>query len=385
MLNNLGLLFGRAGDMDRAERYFRDALGRRPDYGEAANNLALVFVSRGQADAAVDLLQGVLKPDTEVRGRLRDAGKDPLQRRPFERGDRRARAVAADKSEACRRSGTAPAMERALIEIAIDLMRESVPVNRISRRRFFAAAAAALGAGLAYPRASRVSARAWRERRDLYPQGVASGDPTPDSVILWTRRPPVSESRARRLTVDVASDPEFAHIVATGVAAISADSDWTCRFLAARLKPATELLVSLGARRGTDGPVGVRADSPNAVGCTNPGSNTTSTIINTHDETSGASRPRSRAVGRQCDATPNMQCTISRSLQGSCRRSSAGEFANPAPSAARSGRRFPELTASGKSRNLPISTLLQRFQSACGRCGYLQQPLKCLFERPALR
>ena len=61
MLNNLGLLFGRAGDMDRAERYFRDALGRRPDYGEAANNLALVFVSRGQADAAVGLLQGVLK------------------------------------------------------------------------------------------------------------------------------------------------------------------------------------------------------------------------------------------------------------------------------------------------------------------------------------
>jgi Flp pilus assembly protein TadD len=54
-LNNLGLLFGRAGEMDRAERYFRDALGRRPDYGEAANNLALVFVSKGQADAATAL------------------------------------------------------------------------------------------------------------------------------------------------------------------------------------------------------------------------------------------------------------------------------------------------------------------------------------------
>src|SRR5262245_13670480 len=111
---------------------------------------------------------------------------------------------------------------------------------RISRRRFFAATAAALGAGLAYPRGARVAARAWRERRDLYPQGVASGDPAPDSVILWTRRPPLSGSRARRLTVDVASDPEFAHIAATGTADISADTDWTCRFLAARLKPATE-------------------------------------------------------------------------------------------------------------------------------------------------
>jgi alkaline phosphatase D len=114
-------------------------------------------------------------------------------------------------------------------------------MTRMSRRRFFAATAAALGAGLAYPRAdARASARAWSERRDLYPQGVASGDPTADSVILWTRRPPVSGSRARRLTVEIASDAEFAHIVATGAAAVSADTDWTCRFLAARLKPATE-------------------------------------------------------------------------------------------------------------------------------------------------
>jgi predicted Zn-dependent protease len=36
-----------------------------PDYGEAANNLALVFVSRGQADAAVVLLQGFLKRTPE--------------------------------------------------------------------------------------------------------------------------------------------------------------------------------------------------------------------------------------------------------------------------------------------------------------------------------
>ena len=28
------------------------------------------------------------------------------------------------------------------------------------------------------------------ERRDLFPQGVASGDPTANSVILWTRRVP---------------------------------------------------------------------------------------------------------------------------------------------------------------------------------------------------
>lgn len=36
----------------------------------------------------------------------------------------------------------------------------------------------------------------WRERRDLYPQGVASGDPRPESVILWIRRPPSQDSNA---------------------------------------------------------------------------------------------------------------------------------------------------------------------------------------------
>ena len=34
------------------------------------------------------------------------------------------------------------------------------------------------------------------ERRDLFPQGVASGDPTANSVILWTRRPPVQGQRS---------------------------------------------------------------------------------------------------------------------------------------------------------------------------------------------
>ena len=45
-----------------------DALDRRADYGEAANNLALVLVSRGQLDAAVSLLEGVLKRTPEYEG-----------------------------------------------------------------------------------------------------------------------------------------------------------------------------------------------------------------------------------------------------------------------------------------------------------------------------
>ena len=74
------------------------------------------------------------------------------------------------------------------------------------------------------------------ERRDLFPQGVASGDPTANSVILWTRRPPVNDSVAKKLIVEISTTPEFKKILAGGTAHISADSDWTCRFLAKDLE-----------------------------------------------------------------------------------------------------------------------------------------------------
>lgn len=63
------------------------------------------------------------------------------------------------------------------------------------------------------------------ERRDLFPQGVASGDPTANSVILWTRRPPVKDSAAKKLIVEISTDRAFKKILAGGTAHISADSD----------------------------------------------------------------------------------------------------------------------------------------------------------------
>jgi len=109
-------------------------------------------------------------------------------------------------------------------------------------RRRFTAQAAALGAALAFGRtgAQAKPAGAIVERRDLYPQGVASGDPAPDSVILWTRRAPTANATEHKLVVEVASDPNFAGIVARGTARVSAKTDWTCRFLAAGLRPASE-------------------------------------------------------------------------------------------------------------------------------------------------
>jgi alkaline phosphatase D len=111
--------------------------------------------------------------------------------------------------------------------------------NGLSRRAF-AAQAAALGAALAFGTSAQAAPVVRGERRDLYPQGVASGDPRPDSVILWTRRAPDEGRASHRLTVQVASDPQFRKVVARGDVEVTAATDWTCRFLAAGLKPSRE-------------------------------------------------------------------------------------------------------------------------------------------------
>ena len=104
-------------------------------------------------------------------------------------------------------------------------------------RREFVQLAAAMGASLAWGGPARASTTGWHERRDLYPEGVASGDPDPSSVILWTRRP--FESGGRRvLAVEVAEDDAFRRVVAKASAPVSAESDWTTRVLVGRLKSA---------------------------------------------------------------------------------------------------------------------------------------------------
>ena len=78
-------------------------------------------------------------------------------------------------------------------------------------RREFIQLAAAMGASLAWGGSARASTTGWSERRDLYPEGVASGDPDSTSVILWTRRP--FESGGRRvLTLEVAEDDVFRRV-----------------------------------------------------------------------------------------------------------------------------------------------------------------------------
>ncbi|HTK59393.1 MAG TPA: alkaline phosphatase D family protein [Sphingomicrobium sp.] len=104
-------------------------------------------------------------------------------------------------------------------------------------RRHFIQTAAAIGASLAFAHPARASRTKWSERRDLYPHGVASGDPDPHSVILWTRRP-YAEGARQLLTVEVAEDEAFKKVVAHARAPVLASADWTSRVLVGGLKPA---------------------------------------------------------------------------------------------------------------------------------------------------
>src|SRR5438270_3319736 len=104
-------------------------------------------------------------------------------------------------------------------------------------RRDFVQTAAALGASLAWVGPARASRTRWRETRNLYPEGVASGDPDARSVILWTRRP-FDRGDRHVLTVEVAEDESFRRVVATAPAPVSTAADWTTRVLVGGLKPA---------------------------------------------------------------------------------------------------------------------------------------------------
>jgi len=106
-------------------------------------------------------------------------------------------------------------------------------------RREFVKQAASFGAALLWAtKGAQASSVGWQERRDLFPNGVASGDPDPNSVILWTRRSP-GDRPATKLFVEIATDPAFRRVIGKQEAAISANADWTCRVLAGGLKPRT--------------------------------------------------------------------------------------------------------------------------------------------------
>jgi alkaline phosphatase D len=76
------------------------------------------------------------------------------------------------------------------------------------------------------------------EHQERFGYGVASGDPLSDRVIIWTRVN-LDATSPTSVQWEVASDPGFVTVVASGTAATSADQDFTVKADATGLQPAT--------------------------------------------------------------------------------------------------------------------------------------------------
>lgn len=130
-------------------------------------------------------------------------------------------------------------------------------------RRAFLEMAVAMGASAVWGDALGVPSKfAWNERRDLYPQGVASGDPDATSVLLWTRYGRGGSGRAAWLNVEVAEDRSFERVVAHARTSVSPAADWTARALVGGLKPAREYWYRFTDAEGNGSRIGRTLTAP---------------------------------------------------------------------------------------------------------------------------
>ena len=75
-------------------------------------------------------------------------------------------------------------------------------------------------------------------QRLRFPQGVASGDPQPDAVMLWTRAEPEDPADTVMLSLQVAQDPDFTDLVLQAPLSTGMASDYTLRAFVDNLEPA---------------------------------------------------------------------------------------------------------------------------------------------------
>ncbi|TWD27121.1 alkaline phosphatase D [Streptomyces sp. T12] len=134
------------------------------------------------------------------------------------------------------------------------------------RRRTVVKAAAATAA-LAGPLAAALPARA-AQRAPVFLHGVASGDPLPDGVLLWTRVTPTPEATPgsgagpdTEVRWTVARDSGFTDVVAQGSTLATAASDHTVKADIRGLRPATDYWFRFSAD-GTDSPAARTRTAP---------------------------------------------------------------------------------------------------------------------------
>ncbi|MCX5133713.1 alkaline phosphatase D family protein [Streptomyces sp. NPDC060011] len=140
--------------------------------------------------------------------------------------------------------------------------------SRAPSRRSVVKAAAAT-AVLAAPLAAALPARAATEA-PAFLHGVASGDPLPDGVLLWTRVTPESSAvpgsglgADTEVSWTVATDKAFTTVVAKGSTVATAASDHTVKADIRGLRPATDYWFRFSSG-GTDSPAARTRTAPAA-------------------------------------------------------------------------------------------------------------------------
>ncbi|MEU1572245.1 alkaline phosphatase D family protein [Streptomyces collinus] len=140
-------------------------------------------------------------------------------------------------------------------------------INSLTPRRRTVVKAAAATAVLAGPLAATLPARAV-DQAPAFLHGVASGDPLPDGVLLWTRVTPVPEAIPgsgagpdTEVSWTVAEDKAFTTVVAKGSTTATAASDHTVKADIRGLKPGTDYWFRFSAG-GTDSPAARTRTAP---------------------------------------------------------------------------------------------------------------------------
>ncbi|MEU3485062.1 alkaline phosphatase D family protein [Streptomyces massasporeus] len=142
-------------------------------------------------------------------------------------------------------------------------------LNSLTPRRRTVVKAAAATAVLAGPLAATLPARAV-DQAPAFLHGVASGDPLPDGILLWTRVTPVPEAIPgsgagpdTEVSWVVARDKAFSSIVSKGSTTATAASDHTVKADIRGLQPATDYWFRFSAG-GTDSPAARTRTAPAA-------------------------------------------------------------------------------------------------------------------------
>ncbi len=108
---------------------------------------------------------------------------------------------------------------------------KTVVRSGVSRRETLYAAGFTLLGGCASAPAAQATTPA------RFTSGVASGDPTQTSGVIWTRALPDAPARAATVAFEIAEDPDFGNILRRGQATTTAERDFTVKIDVQGLQP----------------------------------------------------------------------------------------------------------------------------------------------------